>query len=328
MSKTITTSSFKSLPIGLLAAAILILLTESFIYSNRAELTKDYWNKFLINEHVLLEAPGDNDYLIMGDSIQKTGIRPLLVDDKILSLGLPGGKPMSLYLMLERYLKGHKAPKAIFLYVDPEDQHDSPYVILRYFINIPEFISLWKDLTPEERQVFITRYLAVLDLRKVKLTKRDDYIGSNEIFIKEMKANRGYMPLPRYSFALSEDYFVRDRSRYQARISISGTDMKYLDKFMKLASSKNIKVVFLGFLLPKELYDIFEKIGFNKDYRAFYESLKARYPQEYFVKDPIYYLDNKYFGDMSHLNEAGNELFSRYFKDEIFTPIAASLQER
>ena len=319
MSKNITISSFKNIPKGLLIAAALFLLTECFVYLNRSELTKDYWNKFLINEHVLLEAPGDYDYLIMGDSIQKTGIQPLLVDEKCLSLGLPGGKPMSLYLMLERYLKGHKAPKAIFLYVDPEDQHDSPYVILRYFVNIPEFVSVWKDLTPKERQVFITRYLATLDLRKVKLTRRDDYIGSNENFIKDMKANHGYMPLPHSGVAISEDYFRKDRTRYQAGVSISRTDLKYLDKFMKLASSKNIKVVFLGFLVPEGLYDILEATGFNKNYRAFYASLGFLYTEAYSVKDPIYSMDNKYFGDMSHLNNEGSELFSGYFKDEIFT---------
>ncbi|MFA6143005.1 MAG: DUF1574 family protein [Candidatus Omnitrophota bacterium] len=319
MFKNITTSSFKGLPVGLLAAAVLILLTESFIYSNRAELTKDYWNKFLINEHVLLDSPGDYDYLIMGDSIQKTGIRPLLVDEKCLNLGLPGGKPMSLYLMLNRYLKNHKAPKVIFLYVDPEDQHDSLNVILRYFVNLPEFISIWKDLTPSERQIFITRYLASLDLRKVNLTKRVEYTGSNKTFVEEMKANRGYMPLPNPGSAIGENYFVKDRSRYQSHLSLSKKDMKYLGKFMKLAASKNIKIVFLGFLLPRELYDIFEKTGFNQEYRAFYEGLKNRYPEWNYVKDPIYVLDNQYFGDRSHLNNAGSELYSGYFKDEIFT---------
>jgi hypothetical protein len=323
--KNFIISSFKKLPAGLVIASILILLTECFIYSNRAELTKDFWNKFLINEHTLLDLPDEYDYLIMGDSIQKTGIQPKLVDDKLLNLGLPGGKPMSLYLMLKRYLKHHTPPKAIFLYVDPEYAHDSMLVILRYFVDIPEFISLWRDLTPEEKQVFITRYVATLDLRKVNLSKRNEYKGSNETFLKEMKGNRGYMPSPGSSRSLEEGYFLKDRRRYQSRISISGRDMKYLDKFMELAASKDIKVVFLGFPVPKELYGIFDKLGFNKDYLAFYDKLKARYPAAYFVKEPIYAMDNGYFGDMAHLNDSGSELYSRYFKDEIFAPLSARI---
>lgn len=317
MSKNITISSFKNIPKGLLVAAVLFLLTEGLIYSNRAELVKNYWNKFLINEHILLESPGDYDYLIMGDSIQKTGILPLELGEKVLNLGLPGGKPMSLYLMLKRYLKNHRPPKAIFLYVDPEEPRDSLYVILRYFVSVPEFISTWKDLTPHEREVFLMRYLPTLDLRKVGLTEGDEYIGSNSAFTNQMKRDRGYMPAARSGLSLSEDYFRKDRTRYQSRVSMTKKDMEYLDKFMKLASSENIKVVFLGFLVPKELYNILEITSFNKKYRNFYANLGSMYPHAYLVKDPIYYMDNKYFGDMSHLNQAGSEIYSKYFNDEI-----------
>ncbi len=325
MSKNITISSFKNIPKGFLVAAALFLLTECFTYLNRAELVKNYWNKFLINEHLLLESPGDYDYLIMGDSIQKTGIRPMELDEKALSLGLPGGKPMSLYLMLKRYLKNHRPPKAVFLYIDPEEPRDSLYVILRYFVSVPEFISIWKDLTLREREVFLMRYLPTLDLRKVGLTKRDEYAGSNESFTNQMKNGRGYMPAARSGLAISEDYFRKDRTRYQSRVSISKKDMEYLDKFMKIASSKKIKVVFLGFLLPKELYGILEITGFNKNYREFYANLGFMYPEAYLVKDPIYSMDNKYFGDISHLNKEGSGLFTGYFKNEILRPVKERL---
>ena len=325
MSKNITISSFKNIPKGLFIAVALFLLTECFVYSNRAELTKDYWNKFLLNEHTLLDSPGDYDYLIMGDSIQKTGIQPLLVDEKMLNLGLPGGKPMSLYIMLKRYLENHRPPKVIFLYIDPEDSRDSLNVILRYFVKIPEFISIWKDLTPKERQIFMTRYLATLDLRKVNLTQRDDYPYDNETFVKGMKKNHGYLPSPQSGISISEDYFVNNRARCRSGISLSRNDMKYLGKFMKLAASKNTKIVFLGFLLPRELYDILEKTGFNKEYRAFYEKLQKIYPEWSYVKEPIYYMDNKYFGDKSHLNREGSEIYTDYFKNEIFRPVKERL---
>lgn len=327
MRKSITISSFRKIPGAFLVVFILFLLTEWIIYSNRPNLIEDYWNKFLINEHALLDLPGDYDYLIMGDSIQKTGIYPIPVSDNILNLGLPGGKPMGLFLLLERYLKGHNPPKAIFLYVDPEDTGDSIFVILRYFISNLEFISIWKDLTWGERRIFIMRYWASLDLRKVDLTIRDKYPYSNAVFVKHMIENRGYMPSPRAGKSIGDNYFLTHKERYQNQISISKRDMKYLDRIIDLASSKNIKIIFLGFLLPEELYDILEKTGFNSDYTSFFEILKQHYPEAIFVKDPILYLENKYFGDASHVNNSGSKIYTMYFKNQAFTPIYQTLEK-
>jgi hypothetical protein len=318
VSKDTTIFNFKKLPAGLLIAALLFITAECLVYLNRASFIKEFWNKFIINEHVLLDTHKDYEYLLIGDSIQKTGIKAVAVSDKLLSLGLPGGKPMSLYLLLDRYLKTHKPPKAIFLYVDPEPPHDSLFVILRFFVKIPEFISIWPDLTWKERQIFIMRYWASLDLRKVGLTKRDDYPYSNRKFIDELKKNQGYMPSPRSNISIGDRYFADNKGRYQEEVSFSENDLKYLDKFMNLASSKGIRVIFLGFLVPRELYDILEEKGFNSNYISFFNNLRKRYPQAYFDSNPILYLDNKFFGDPSHVNDLGSEFYTEYFKNQLF----------
>ncbi len=328
MLKLTTIFSSNRAPKAFLAAVLLFIAAETLLYINRADFVDDFWNKFIINEHVLTEIPKDYDYLIIGDSIQKTGIEANKISGGLLNLGLPGGKPMSLYLLLERYLKKHNPPKAIFLYVDPEPALDSTYVILRYFVQIPEFISIWKDLTWEERRVFIMRYWASLDLRKVGLSKRDVYKGTNRSFVERLKSNQGYMPSPRSEISLSKDFFLTNKQRSQYKISINENDMKYLDKFMALARSKNIKVVFLGFFMPKELYGILENTGFNSNYRAFYNGLKKRYPHAYFVKKPMLYIDNKYFGDHSHVNNKGADIYTRYFKSRVMEPVISKMEQK
>ena len=314
MRKNIIISNFKKIPAAILITAVLVLATEWFLYANRPALINDYWNKFLINEHELIDMKKDYPCLIMGDSVQKTGIDPSLISEDILNLGLPGAKPMGQYLMLKRYLEKHKPPKVIFLYADPENPRDSLFVILRYFVNVPEFISIWGDLTWEERRVFIMRYWVSLDERKVALVKRPGYPESNETFVAAMKKNQGYMPSPASEKAIGDDYFKEHKERYQSGFSFSARDMKYLHKFIKLASSKNIKVVFLGFLAPKELHDILEESGFNADYFFFIKVLKRIYPNALFANNPIFYLDNKYFGDMSHLNKEGSKVYTEYLK--------------
>lgn len=328
MPRDTTTSSFKApsrLPGGFLIVLALFLITETAVYSARPHLVDDFWNKLIINEQTFIDKSADSDYLIMGDSLQRTGINPAQVNGKLLSLCLPGAKPQGLYLLLKRYLKRRKPPKVIFLFVDPEDPKDSLFVILRYFVSIPEFVSIWKDLSWAERRCFVFRYWASLDLRRVGLTVRDKYPYGNRAFVDTLIRNRGYMPSPRADRAIEDDHFAKTRDRIQRGVAISKRDMKYLDKFVNLASSYNIRIVFLGMVLPKELHDIFEKTGFNRDYLIFTTVLKRLYPRAYFVDAPILYLENKHFGDMIHVNKEGSQVYTEYFKNQVFTPFAEAV---
>lgn len=312
MPKNITISSFKP-PKGLLITAALILATEWFLYANRAELAHDYWNKFLINEHALIDMRSDYEYIIIGNSLQKTGIEPVEVNDGLLNMGLPGGKPLEQYVLFKRYLEKHAPPKTLFLYLDPENMRDSLLVILRYFINFPEFLEIFGDLTWRERGCFVMRYWVSLDERKVGLIRRDVYAGSNSDFVKVLLTNRGFMPAPRSDRRLEDDHFAKTSERYQKDISFSTRDLKYLDKIMALAAEKNVKVVFLGFLVPKELDAILLRTGFSRSYLSFWGSLREKYRGAGFVADPILYLDNGYFGDRSHLNKDGAGVYTGYF---------------
>lgn len=318
MLKNITTSSFKRLPAGLLTALALFILTEAVVYINRPNLLTDHWNKFLINEHRLVEMAKDFKYVIMGDSTQKTGIDPRFISDDMINLSLPGGKPLGLYLLLKRYYASHPAPETLFLYISPENPHDSMLVILRYFVSFTEYIMIWKDLSWHERRVFWERFWATLDFRKVNLTKRDEYLGNNKEFLKKILKNRGYMPSPRAEIELNEDFFIGTKHPVESSISITSRDMRYLNKIMGLASSHGTKVVFLGYLIPEELYNMHEQNGFNNEYRNFYASLQETYPEAAFSDRPILAFKNKFFGDPQHLNVYGTALYTLYFKEHIF----------
>jgi hypothetical protein len=328
MPKNITISSFKKLPGGFLICLALFLAMEWFLFSNRAFFMDDFWNKIIVNEHELIDMPGDRNYLIIGDSLQKTGIDPRQVSDSLLNLGLPGAKPMGQYLLLKRYLEKHRPPKAIFLYIDPEDAQQSMSVILRYFVSIPEFISVWSDLNWQERSYFLTRYWESLDMRTIGGITRDRYKGSNKDMVKTIKSGQGYIPTYRAVDVIDGDYFRKTKFRYATRISISARDMKYLDKLMALAKDNNIKVVFLGMFLPGELDGIFRKSGFIKDYMAFLETAKNRYPEVYFLDEPIKVVENRYFADISHVNTEGAGLYTGYFKDNIFGPYTEILDKK
>lgn len=321
MPRNTTISSFKrNIPAAFLAALLIFIGIEAYLYTIRPRLIRDFWNKFLINEHRLTELDRDFDFLIMGDSVQKTGIQPLKVAPDILNLGLPGAKPLGQYLLLKRYLRNHAPPEAIFLYLDPENPRDALYVILRFFVSPGEFMEVHDDLSPEEKRVFLMRYFASLDLRRTEAAGRDRYEGTNEQFVKTMIDNRGFMPSPRGDLILPENYFVNHRARVADNIHITDRDMKYLDKFMALAKDNDIQVMFIRFPEPAGLFLELERTGFNRRYLAFLEILRKRYPEAFFSKKPILVMDNHLFGDMSHVNRKGSLVYTRDFKLRTYEP--------
>lgn len=326
MLRGIIISSFKKWPRGLTILALLFLGTECFLYIIRPHIVTIFWNKFIINEHTLIDERWDFDYLLIGDSVQKTGIDPKGVSKDLLSLGLPGAKPQSLYILLRRYLKRHRPPKAIFLFIDPHNMYDAFFVILKYFVTIPEYISIWKDLSWKERFHFFMRYWVSLDERILSVPKRDIYPHSNSEFIRQLKLNRGFMPSPRSERSIEDDYFTKTNDRYEQTISIDERDFKYLDKLISLARANGIKVIFLGDLLPKELHNILEKTAFNRDFLLFLEIVRRRYPEVYIVDEPILYLENKYFGDPSHVNKEGSRIYTEYFKNRVFEPYVKMIE--
>ncbi len=305
--------------------AILFMATEMFLNLIRPSLVSRFWNKFIVNEHTLVDMPRDFDYLLMGDSIQKTGIEVTLVGDDILNLGLPGSKPASLYILFKRYIEKHNPPKAVFLFLDPQEPHESMKLTLKYFVKWPEFISLWKYLTWDERAHFMLRYWVSLDERLVTDPLGQFYLKPNRVFQEELRQNHGYMPLPNQDLTIKDDYFVTSGMRPEKSVSTTKRDFIYIDKFITLARAHHVKIILLGNILPKELYDIAEKTGYNLQWLAFLDILKGRYPDVERVKEPILFLEKKYFADMSHVNKNGRVIYTAYFKNQVYIPFTRLL---
>jgi hypothetical protein len=65
-----------------------------------------------------------------------------------------------------------------------------------------------------------------------------------------------------------------------------------------------------------------KKTGFYDDYKEFLQTLKRDYPDAYFVEDPTPYFDNRFFGDLMHLNGEGAKIYTEYFKDKVYIPFS------
>jgi len=316
----ITTSVFKKIPAGLLVAALLVVSMESYFYANRRHFVKDYWNKFIINEQALVDAPRDYPYVILGNSTQKTGIRASETGPELLCLGLPGGKPMAHYLLLCRYLQKHPAPKTLFLFVDPGNETDSLLVILRYFVNVKEFAMLWPDLSWEERRVFLGKYFSTIDLRKVSLTRRAEYPGTNANFVESLLKNHGWMPAPPFPEKITPDYFATHPRWVPDKMHFSDRDEKYLRKIMGLAKDRGIEVILLPALVPEELARLPQGAAFLAQYDFLRKKIVSDFPGIPPPGEPSYILPNSYFADPQHVGAEGSKLFTADFARGFLDP--------
>lgn len=300
-------------PTAFIAAALLVLCTEIWVYAHRADLMDDYWNKFLINEKWAIAQP-PTPYVVMGNSMQKTGLDPRLISDELTLLGVPGAKPLGLEMLLRRYLEHHPAPATIYLYIDPEDTLEQTSVILRYFATVQDALRVWGELSPSERRAFIGRYFATMDMRILSRDRsRPRFIGHNDYFIGFMLDGRGYMPAPDAERTLRPDYFRRHPWRVQVGYSFPDRERRALDRVLKLARERGIRVVLLSSIIPRTVAEAWKNNGFIDRYKRLREDLSVQYPDLRWEGPAVVAYPDGLFGDYGHLNRSGVRFYSSRF---------------
>lgn len=312
------------IPLTFAAVLLIVAMSEAGAYRDRAEWIRDYWNRFTLSEPRLIESPGEFRYLLLGNSIQKTGIRPAELDPEFLSLGLPGAKPLSHYFLLKRYLAGHAAPERIFLYLDPFDERLNFQLVLRYFFNDAEFGEARPDLNREERDAYFSRVIAMIDRRQEwRLKFRPKAEGSYDDFVRSLIANRGYMPAATSSQKLDATNFDPSDPGFDQsiRFSFKPRDWKYLDKLLALCRENDIRVRIGELVFPAELQARAAENGFLRDYDGFWDELKRKYPWVEFAPSALVAAPKERFGDIEHLNAEGSRWYTRYFFQEVLEPL-------
>ncbi|MCG3176812.1 MAG: hypothetical protein MOGMAGMI_01776 [Candidatus Omnitrophica bacterium] len=317
MLNRIFTSSSKPLraPAAWALAALTILGVEAWVYAHRADMISDYWNKFLINERWAVELPW-TPRVVMGNSMQKTGLDPRRISDDLTLLGVPGAKPTGIEMLLERYLDTHRrGPETLYLYIDPEDTLEQTSVILRYFASVSDALRIWGELTPYERWAFIGRYFATLDLRIMSRDagSRPKFIGHNDYFIAFMKDGRGYMPAPHAGRSIDPDYFVRDPWRVTVGYSFPEREWKALGRVLGRCRERGIRVVLLSTIVPRTVAKAWRENGFVQKYDDLRTRIRQVYPEVAWEGPAVVAYPDGLFGDYGHLNTRGVRFYSSRF---------------
>lgn len=279
--------------------------------------------------------------IIIGDSRAVAGFDPRIIEDDFYNLSIGGGTPIEGYFILKRYLVNKNVNKLIISYspmhlefnkvffartlkYDFLSQDDLNEVFLKSkeldekFFRLKNFnnnsnkylneVDYYKNYFKAILTKYNFLYFYIPEIQNSLLFTR--YINNHEIYL-EIKKRKGNYDFGTETEAKGENF----ESTRKTTFSISKIMNYYLNEMLLLCEQHNIKVYFMVAPFNKDSYIKIKEQNINYiiDYESYIKSLEAKYINVRWNAD-IFYYENEYFGDPSHLNRRGQTKFSIFVK--------------
>jgi hypothetical protein len=279
--------------------------------------------------HEMVEACHLTPTVILGDSRAAAGLLPAEIEGST-NLALGGGSPIEMYYITQDILRCPQAPGRVIISLSPELamrpayfwQRTALYGVLTFdqledirrrsraladtSIYAPAKFGDWDAITdnvlrairfPSFYTTSIVSALAIGRLRSNRITVAETLRangqhgygreeGSDEIAADA--AIEAFVPS-----RLLEDYFGR-----------------LLDAF----AARGIQVDFVPVPMNRATYDQMRP-GVIAEFQAYLDGLAAAHPNFRLLGSAVTTLDDRYFGDSTHLNQLGAELVSRQVQE-------------
>lgn len=266
------------------------------------------------------------DILILGDSGAMSSFVPKELSDSCVNLSVGGGTSVEMYYFLKEYLENHPAPKRIVMMYAPFhyftiDNYENRTMYFKA-LRIDDLKELYENARKKEvseiyndstimgdiscRLGLPTKYLPAITASRF-FGRYSDNKSSYEDLVK----NHGYGPFGTDDGCDEESYECSyDGLPFTPELYLI-TD--YLVKIDDLCELYGIDGVLVQPALNEATY-----AGINQNYKSIYESyirdVVALHMTHFYVEPELRCYENKYFGDVSHLNTEGAEKFSREIK--------------
>lgn len=328
-------------------AAIVVLSVAAYVkYCPLTFFDPDYAMWLYEKEQIY----GNNKYsetLVLGDSRPLSGVDPSLVAPNCTSLCLAGSTPIEGYYLLKAYLQKHKAPKYLLLSYSQShlmqaesfwhrnvkfkclsysDTAEIVGEVVKYrdynVINNSPFESLLTEFaaindTKLGPILIAAYYYAKFYLYRVNwvFLYKDDLSNlspstkrTNLDIIHKIETNRGHMPLDRKSSG-----GLNDEAKMTS-FTPSKTIASYFVRLIQLCHKNNIKIYFKYMPINSDS-NRYLKRGYLADCNKFLGDLPFN-PND-FIDKTVSFFPNEYFGDVSHLNINGANIFSNQLRTEL-----------
>lgn len=322
----------RSLPWGLVGMLGIVLAIESCLARHALDLSPpNHWDW---RENGRSAGRSDRvhgrDLLIFGDSALKFGLMPGVIEERTgrrsFNLALSSGQTTSSYFLLRRALRAGATPSAILIDVTPHMFMFSPKINQQ----------LWPDIltgsetcdlswSVHDLDFFSTLLLAKTlpsiqyrqDIRSLVLAafrgEESTYVHKNRVYLRNWTVNEGAQlesekPTPFFD----PDQWTHQLYPFWAPDPVNRA---YLERFLELAGSRNIPVLWvLPPIHPAVQYRI-ERSGFDAAFIDFVQQIRSKYPKTTVIDARKAGFVEEEFLDVIHLDRRGALRFSESMAD-------------
>lgn len=252
---------------------------------------------------------------VMGDSVSRTGIWAGILEaelkaGEIENYSLQGSGPIFSYFLLRDQIEAGAAPKYVVYAHSPHTYSGVRFPILvGTFATCAETIELMTAGADPYEVLF-----GVLNRISYTLRYRDQ-------FDKATRGDFSFFTEPR-DILIGEELYQHELAhvtrldptrdlpdRYVEPFAVSDLNRDFLNRFIDLAETNDITILWVTMPLPPSVYDARRADGFMDAYYAFVDSIQSDYVV--MLQPEFTVLDYKYFRDHSHLNAEGGVEFTK-----------------
>jgi len=291
------------------------------MYYNSANNTRWYFiKKSLEKEYVIPQSK----ILFLGESRVNAGLDFTKIPNSY-SFASGGATPLEMFYILGKYLEEYQKPDTVYLSISPRFLSETfafhPYVLRNNLLTYSNMSEICKNLKSTEndttlgsftRLKFFLNKLNYLEYYQTDVLK-SHVLGSydeNVELINEMIDMKGGRVHPNLKDSCS---LLNYETKYKHFVP-SPLLTNYFNKILILCKEEDIVLNFFFMPMNESSYNNL-KPAFVKEYKSFIKTYKKHYPK-FNISDSVYSYSDNYFGDASHLNLKGKELFTKQFLKE------------
>lgn len=296
------------------------------LYYNSANNTRWFYFKQVFDKKIKIKK---SKTLFLGDSRLNTNLDLKKIPDSW-SFAAGGSSPIEMNYALKKYVDNYWTPDTIFVSFSPRTLIEAysfwDLAVRNKYLNFNDFNEIMRisENFPNDKVLgdfakikyllykfnFISYYQSDIYNNHLFLAK-----SKNEKLIEHFQTERGIWNYPNLKSGCSDLNYETGLDSFVASAILN----HYLNNIFTLCKNRNITVIFDFMPMNKSSY-----INLNQNfvigYKSYMQKLAIEYPT-FIISDTLYYYEDKYFGDDSHLNESGKQILTahilqKYFKSD------------
>ncbi|MCF6366733.1 MAG: hypothetical protein L3J35_11080 [Bacteroidales bacterium] len=304
------------IPVYLLWFLYIELMPE---YYNRPTNTRWHFIKeSLKKKHII----PDSEIIFLGESRVNAGIDFTQIPNSY-SFASGGATTIEMYYILEKYCKNYQKPETVYLSISPRFLTEVfafyPYVVRNNLLNYSDMKEICSALQKNDTTLgsfpkikFLLNKVDYIEYYQSDVLYNNVFGGHKENLklINEMIKRKGGRPHPGLKDSCSALNYETKYNHFKPAVILT----VYFKKILEFCKNKNIKLSFFFMPMNESSYRVLNS-KFKKEYKEYISKFQKQYP-EFNISDSVYFYPDTLFGDESHLNLKGKQIFTEQFLKE------------